>query len=638
MVNYKGFIAGILCLGLGSTVCADDQHSSLTALAPHWCLTDAAGHVVPGCKAPSINTWQANTPNNWNTYYQSHILPLQKTVTLNAGQGPVEIQLGMDTAKTVMQMLPTTTVKALGLSDENIPVTDWQHIIELVYFGGYVNDGQVLAPTPGWINAAHRHGVKILGTIFFNTMESGGNPEFNALTYMLTPAKDGSFPVADKLIAIAKAYGFDGYFLNEELNPFIHASQVQPFIKYFHKKAASEGLHLDLDWYVSTIPSMEAGVLQDSKTHEQIADHAFIDYSWQQNNYFQQLMNVFHQTTYPIKDMQFGVNADTDVDAPSQKSVMQMIPQGGALAEFDFQNILSPSHKADGNPALQNTNENNFWQQSGFKAPLHTSITSLPFLANFNTGQGLDYFIEGNAKGYGAWNDIAQQDDLPTYANKQTQTGAATNQLTQSYDYSNAYTGGSSLQIKGQLVKGAVTTFDLYAMQASMANDLLTVVSQSTDPQAADVSLCLTVGGQQDCYALQPGDNDWHDDMQVLAAQGVLTDVSLKIIAKQGGVYQLNLGQLYVGPQMQKPASPIDVKVPAGSEEETVDGKKFYHTVIQLPQAIDVKQTRVYYQGIFQGVASNGRYDLIATQPIKSADIQLSNVNAAGMASDLVSV
>ncbi len=640
MIKWSGFLYGALCLT--SLAIADNPYSSLTPVTPHWCLTDASGAVVATCQAPSINDWQTDTPNHWDSYYDHTITPLQPSVAMQSGDGPIEVFMGMDTAKTALQIQPRDTVKALGLSEASLPITNWQNIDEVIYFGGYVSDGQVLAPTPGWINAAHKNGVKILGTVFLNSMATGGNPEFNALNHLFTPASDGTYPVADQLIAIAKAYGFDGFFINEETNPFLKNSLVQPFVKYFHKKAHSEGLDLDCDWYVTDISSMTTDILEDSQTHEQIVDHAFIDYAWQTPNFMQQFMGIFKQTTYPIQAIQFPIDADGAFDAGSQKSIMALIPKGASLSEFDFQNVLSPGGKADADPSLQNQNEDKFWNESIYKAPLHTAITTLPFLTQFNTGQGLTYFVDGIDQSYGAWNNIGQQDYLPTYQNQPINTGTPSNQLNESYAYSRAYTGGASLQIKGNLVKDSITTFHVYALLAPIAaDDLIEAISQSSDPSAADVSICLTIHAQQNCFLIYPGDQSWHNDIKSLSStQGTLTDISVVITSKQTKAYQLNLGQLYLGPELPKPSAPNQAVLSNINHLEILNGQSFYHSLVTIdPNHNDTNHhTRFYYFGCWIGSTNANTYDLITKAPIQINQIMLSYVNAQGIASDLVPI
>ncbi len=640
MIKWAGLLFGVFCLT--PLAIADSPYSSLTTVAPHWCLTDAAGTVVPTCQAPSINDWQTDTPNHWDSYYDHTMTPIQPSLALQSGDGAIEVFMGMDTAKTALQIQPSDKVKALGLSAASLPITNWQNIDELIYFGGYVADGQVLAPTPGWINAAHKNGVKILGTVFLNSMATGGNPEFNALNHLFTPASDGTYPVADQLIAIAKAYGFDGFFINEETNPFIKDSLVQPFVKYFHKKAHSEGLDLDCDWYVADISSMTTDILQDSQTHELIVDHAFIDYAWQAPNFMQQFMGIFEQTTYPIQAIQFPIDADGAADAGSQKSMMALIPKGASLSEFDFQNVLSPGGKADAEPSLQNQNENNFWNQSIYTPPQHAVITALPFLTQFNTGQGLTYFVDGIDQSYGAWNNIGQQDYLPTYQNKSIHTGTPSNQLTESYAYSTAYTGGTSLQIQGNLVKDSTTTFDLYALQASItADDLVEAISQSSDPTAADVSICLTIHAQQNCFLIYPGEQSWHNDIQSLSStQGTLTDISLMITSKQTKAYQLNLGQSYLGSQLPKPSAPNQAVLSNINHLEILHEQSFYHSLVTIdPNHNDtIHLTRIYYLDSWLGSTNANTYDVITKAPIQINQIMLSNVNAQGIASDLAPI
>lgn len=64
------------------------------------------------------------------------------------------------------------------------------------------------------------------------------------LDTFLSQEKDGSFPLADKLIEVAEIYGFDGWFINQETEgteeqPLTkdYADQMQAFIKYFKEKA-----------------------------------------------------------------------------------------------------------------------------------------------------------------------------------------------------------------------------------------------------------------------------------------------------------------------------------------------------------------------------------------------------------------
>src|SRR5699024_10969505 len=64
------------------------------------------------------------------------------------------------------------------------------------------------------IDAVHKNGVPVLGTIFFPQSAHGGKIE--CLDTFLEKDDSGDFPIIDKLIEVADVYGFDGWFINQE--------------------------------------------------------------------------------------------------------------------------------------------------------------------------------------------------------------------------------------------------------------------------------------------------------------------------------------------------------------------------------------------------------------------------------------
>jgi len=81
----------------------------------------------------------------------------------------------------------------------------WQYLDSMVFWEG-------LVPTPDVIDAGHRNGVPVYGTLFFNWSNSIADQEKFAEALKQDP--DGSFPIARKLVDMAKYYGYDGYFIN----------------------------------------------------------------------------------------------------------------------------------------------------------------------------------------------------------------------------------------------------------------------------------------------------------------------------------------------------------------------------------------------------------------------------------------
>lgn len=69
----------------------------------------------------------------------------------------------------------------------------WQYLDSMVFWEG-------LVPTPDVIDAGHRNGVPVYGTLFFNWSNSIADQE--RFAEALKQDADGSFPIARKLVDI----------------------------------------------------------------------------------------------------------------------------------------------------------------------------------------------------------------------------------------------------------------------------------------------------------------------------------------------------------------------------------------------------------------------------------------------------
>lgn len=113
------------------------------------------------------------------------------------------------------------------------------------------------------------------------------------LNPFLKQESDGTFPLADKLIEVAKTYGFDGWFINQEtegseeepLSPE-HAQKMQEFIKYMKSQApelrviyydsmTSEG---KMDWQ-NALTDKNSMFLSDEEGNA-VADEMFLNFWW----------------------------------------------------------------------------------------------------------------------------------------------------------------------------------------------------------------------------------------------------------------------------------------------------------------------------------------------------------------------
>ena len=101
-------------------------------------------------------------------------------------------------------------------------------------------------------------------------------------------------------------------------------------------------------------------------------------------------------------------------------------------------------------------------------SPIYTVIQKLPFWSGFNTGVGEKYFLNGTTVSSNSWNSLGIQDYLPTWQFKNETTGS--NALNAAYDYTDAYNGGSNLNISGTVSKASSSTFPLFATQLDLTD------------------------------------------------------------------------------------------------------------------------------------------------------------------------
>jgi len=114
-----------------------------------------------------------------------------------------------------------------------------------VYFSHHF----VTIPPCGWINAAHHHGVKVLGTI----ITEGNNDTWD----IILESQESTNRFANALVMIAKYYHFEGWLLNVE-NKIKSADQVSNLIYFVHY--LTESIHREIEnaeiiWYDSVTQS-----------------------------------------------------------------------------------------------------------------------------------------------------------------------------------------------------------------------------------------------------------------------------------------------------------------------------------------------------------------------------------------------
>ncbi|CAJ0760474.1 24097_t:CDS:10, partial [Entrophospora sp. SA101] len=177
----------------------------------------------------------------------------------------------------------------------------WQYIDIFIYF----SHQRIAIPPSQWTNAAHRNGVKVLGTfltehendLFENDLlvcgpnsnnysgggNGSGNDDSNSRGIVSTY-------FADKMVKMAEYYNFDGWFINIEtelIGKSLHAKQIETFVKYLTEKMHQRKPGSIVIWYDSVIKD---GRIKFQNCLNELnypffnaADGIFINYFWKEN-------------------------------------------------------------------------------------------------------------------------------------------------------------------------------------------------------------------------------------------------------------------------------------------------------------------------------------------------------------------
>lgn len=454
-------------------------------------------------RQPESSYWFPEELLEWNPeedqdlIYNISKIPLAKRVD-HEYLTPVNETQNKDTRVMAISIMNSSTSGNAphGLNSANCNVfTYWQYVDELVYWGGSSGEGLIVPPSPDVTDLGHKNGVPVIGTVFFPQGVAGGKMEW--LDTFLSQEKDGSFPLADKLIEVAKIYGFDGWFINQETEgteeqPLTkdYADQMQAFIKYFKEKAPElrviyyDSMTADgeMDWQ-NALTDQNEMFLQDEDGNA-VADEMFLNFWWTEEELADQ--KLLEQSAEKAETMgidPYQVYAGIDIQANGYNTPIRWdlfesgensthtslgiycpswaYASASTLDEFhQKENTIWVNSKADPSEKMEYSKAEQWRGVSAF-AIEKSVLTSVPFVTNFNTGSGYSFFKEGEQISKLDWNNRSIGDVLPTY--RWMIDDGEGNALTAAFDVGNAWYGGNSLKLYGNMEEGRSSIIHLYS-------------------------------------------------------------------------------------------------------------------------------------------------------------------------------
>ncbi|MCQ4086525.1 hypothetical protein [Saccharibacillus sp. JS10] len=564
--------------------------------------------------------------------------------------------------------------------------------------------GMLNIPNPTYTDAAHKNGVLSIAGIFFSNNDRGQQ------TYkqMIVKDENGNFPVAEKLIEMAEYFGYDGYFVNqEELQPNVQVADI-PDYQEFVKTLKQAGLYIQ--WYDSlntdtgsntfarTFRDNNIMFLHDTEDGQQVSDSFFFDYGMGKSQIdaaqaFLSNWNAKYGTDFNLFEHGYaGLEAGRDRFKNVQGSALnnKLDSEGNmrtslATLGADFvhagldedMNQSYPSRKRNENDSQWMTDiRERLWWSGPNLNPANTTLATQntasdvyadnryfegiasvvaersvvggdTFYTNFNTGHGLDYYVDGKVSNDEEWSNMSLQNILPSWQWWQETSGTP---LDVTFDYGRqyetgtrfdhpligAYEGGSSLALRGKL--DAETFLRLYKTDLAVAaTSKLSVTYNKTvksDNSSMSIGLIFADAPDDVIQVEVPGSGSktqgWNTsevDLSAyagrdIAAFGLVFDPGNSTIAD----YRMNIGELRLFDSVQAaPAAPTGLAIEAvypESNEMIVNWN-------QSQNYDDVQMYNLYINDTFVG----GKYDetfYIKNLPAKSGVIKLKAVGADG--------
>ncbi|MET9971157.1 endo-beta-N-acetylglucosaminidase [Streptomyces sp. NPDC006356] len=467
-------------------------------------------------------------------------------------------------------------------------LTHWAYIDELVFWGGSSGEGLILAPNAPIVDAAHRHGVPVLGNVFLPPVAYGGQLQWTRDLVQKDAA--GRYPLAERLVAVAEAYGFDGWFVNAETGGGDAAlgAGMLGFMRELKSLARAAGQRVT--WYdsmtVNGVVSWQGALNAQNEAFFQAADDMFVDFRWTAAR-----LTSSGQRAGQLGRSRYELWAGVDVEANGWNSSVNwdaIVPRDRAhvVSVGFYRPEWTRNHlPADGRaPGEFHAADDRFWTgrsldpsrpdgTDGWRAAAvsvadRSTVTTVPFASVFNTGHGLRWYEDGEVTSDAPWNHLGLQDRLPS---RRWVVHTEGRRPAVNFDFTDAWCGGSSVLVEGELDEPAVV--DVYATRLPVTVDTVVELTHRTDAGRVNVELAVAMAepsgpGATPPYTYLPVNsvNSWQTvSVPLTGLTGTAHAIGIRLTAPDGGPVRWRLGGLAVRNAPHTPGAPTGLRITAAS-------------------------------------------------------------------------
>ncbi|MGW6984284.1 endo-beta-N-acetylglucosaminidase [Streptomyces sp. NPDC054932] len=609
----------VLAAGAGAAALLGLAGRARAAAAPAPTAPAPAPTPTPADLAPYASYWfpdslPAGTPgpgivwrslSRWNPGSDPDLAHNTSTVPLAERFTPVpanrDARAGQARISSLVSFGPTAGNPSQGSATaDHYALTHWAYIDELVFWGGSAGEGIVLAPNAPVVDAAHRNGVRVLGNVFLPPVAYGGDLRWTR--DLVQRDSLGRFPIADKLVRVAREYGFDGWFVNAETDggDSALASRMREFLRAL--RAAGEPHGLRITWYDAMNTTGRVGwqgalnALNQEFFEDRagtVADTMFVDFRWTPDTLAasgalaDRLGRSRHELWAAVDTESRGWDSPVDWDAIVPRDRDHVVSYGFYRPEW------TRNHLGDRSPGAFHLADDRFWTgesldparpapASRWRAPAtvvadRSTVTGLPFACSFNTGHGLRWYDGGRVVSDAPWNHLGLQDRLP---GRRWAVDTAGERPSVTLDFADAWRGGSSLLVEGPLTAPAVIGLHSTRLALTRGSVLELVHATGAEPVAVEVGVAVrepSASGEPVPYTwLQAGSRDsgqgWRTTRAALASLAGRTAYGLAVRITARGkkpvVWRIGALSVHDGTRTRRPAPPTAPAVDASARQD----------------------------------------------------------------------
>ncbi len=500
--------------------------------------------------------------------------------------------------------------------------TFFQYLDVYNFWGGSSAEGPIAIPSPELIDAAHRNGVPVTGTIFIPWGDEAYGSQF--VREMVEKDSEGHFIAADKLIEIAQYYGFDGYIFNAESGTSV--AGFKDFLIYLQQHKPD---NFTISWYNGSTNIGESSIhdwMQDGDTR--VSDHWWLDMGggWSGPSSSVEAARAcgvdpwkIHSTweNWPMESGAKGGDYRTRLDKDGKviSSLGILAPTASLMKSKtpeDFMNVQDP--KLWVGPSGDPSSDRPASGFCGFASMIadRTAVLGTDFVTNFTTGNGHNFYENGEIVGKtGGWYNRSIGDILPTWRWMIDSEGQKVSAI---IDYEDAWYAGTSLKLSGNMDAGKSNHVKLYSTNLQITDASNFDFVYKTPVKGVNVELGLCFGDTYDdqnfkFYPLTTNaDGNWNTTSISLAEDAGKTAIAmtLRLTAPDGVTdYSLNVGQMAITTNKNVPGAPSNAVL----DEALFHTDTCMEARIYWDKADDAFMNRIYR------VHTDGTRELVGVTP-----------------------